>query len=388
MKKRIVIVTRKMIMGGIEKALISMLKSIPKEKYDITVMVMGMGGELIEDLPDHVKIESLYGYERTTVEKIKNNIKLGRFIQAFKIGWYTLLAKRTNNVFKQEWYHTKMIQKLKINYDMAIAYHVPASLPVVFVMNNIKAKTKIAWIHADVSQFEKALVPYKKYYERYDKVFCVSEYAKYKFINLYPNLKDRTSVFYNIIDRNQIEALAKNEDGYNDHFEGIRILTVGRLTKEKGHDIIPQVISKLNKEGKNVRWYFIGDGECRPLLEEQKDKYGLDEELIFLGTKKNPYPYIKKCDIYVQPSRHEGYCISIAEARALNKPIVSTDTIGAKEQIRNDENGIIVKFDQNDLYFAINTLITNKELRIKFESKLKEDQLSANEITKLLKLVN
>jgi glycosyltransferase involved in cell wall biosynthesis len=369
--KKIVIVTRRMIMGGIEKALISMVKSIPKDKYEITVLVMGMGGELADEIPNHVKVECLYGYENTAIEKVWNRIKKGSLIRGFKIAWYTLLIKYTKNEFNHELFYSKMISMIESEYDLAIAYYTPSSFPVVFVTNNIKAKSKIAWIHTDVSQIETELRPFYRFYEKYDKIFCVSKNAMKKFNDLFPDLKEKTSVFYNLIDKEQMDLMAETDKGFCDQFDGIRILTVGRLSLEKGQDIIPEVLMKLKSQGKKIRWYCIGDGLGRPLLESLIKEYGLEEQLILLGTKRNPYKYIRQCDIYVQPSRQEGYCISLAEARAFNKPIVTTDFVGAREQIEDGQNGLIVNFDENEIYTAIKTLISNKNLCKTFENNLK-----------------
>ncbi|ETI67546.1 glycosyltransferase [Neobacillus vireti] len=386
--KRIVIVTREMVLGGVEKALISMLNSIPKDKYNVTVLVMKLGGELENEIPDHVKVECLFGYENTTIKKISNCIKEGRLIRAFRIIWYSLLIKLTKNGFKHGKYYSKMIPMIESEYDLAIAYHDPATFPVIFVINNIKAKSKIAWIHVDVSRNIKELKPYKVFYEKYNKIFCVSENAMKKFNDLFPNLKEKTSVFYNILNKNQIIKMAEKDDGFNDQFKGIRILTVGRISTEKGQDIIPSVLMKLISDGENVRWYCIGDGNDRPELEKLIKKYRLENYFILLGKKRNPYCYIKQCDIYVQTSRHEGYCISLAEARALNKPIVTTDFVGAREQIGNGENGLIINFNENEICAAIKTLINNKHLCTKFENNLKKANVgSTNEIIKLFESV-
>ncbi|MBS4205802.1 glycosyltransferase [Lederbergia citrea] len=386
--KKIVIVTRRMVMGGIEKSLISMLKSIPKEKYDVTVLVMGTGGELEDEIPDHIKVDCLYGYEKSRIEKIWNYTKSGKFIRAFKIGWYTLRARMAEGAYNQDFYHSKIIPKIESEYDLAIAYQAPASFPVVFVMKHLRAKTKIAWIHCDVSQWVKELKDYKEYYEKYDKIFCVSEYAMNKFNNLFPNLKDKTSVFYNILDKEQLAKMAEKDEGFNDQYDGIRILTVGRLSYEKGQDIIPSILMKLRSKGINIRWYCIGEGESRPVLENLIKTFGLEEHLILLGTKKNPYNYIKQCDVYVQPSRHEGYCISLAEARAFNKPIVTTDFVGAREQIESGHNGLIKKFDENEIYSALITLISNPSLCTKFKNNLKRTNVNTTyEIKKLFESV-
>ncbi|PHA03085.1 glycosyltransferase [Bacillus pseudomycoides] len=382
--KKIVFVTRRMIMGGIEKALISMLESISQDKYDVTVLVMGNGGELIDEIPNHIKVKCLYGNEKSITEKMWNYTKKGKFINAFRTGWYTILAKKAKTVYEQEMYHSKMLPVVETEYDLAVAYHTPASFPVVYVMNNIKAKAKVAWIHSDISQYERELQPYKDFYQKYDRIFCVSKFALNKFVEVYPNLKEKTSIFYNILDQKRLNLMSVKDEGFNDKFDGIRILTVGRITSQKGQDIIPNILMKLKSKSYNIRWYCIGDGESRSKLESMIKKYGLEEYLVLLGTKKNPYPYIKHCDIYVQPSRHEGYCITLAEARAFNKPIVTTDFVGAREQIENGQDGLITKFGENEIYSAMENLISNKALCDKFRSNLNRKSVNTTaEINKI-----
>lgn len=369
--KKVVFVTRKMIIGGIEKALISMIETMPKDEFDITILVMGNGGELLDEIPDHVSIRCLYGNEKSTLEKLWNYTKKGKVRDVFRVGRYTIKEKISKTIYEKEMCHSKMLSVLETEYDLAIAYHVPASFPVVYVINNIKATTKAAWIHSDVSQYERELKPYAKFYQKYDRILCVSKYALNKFVEMYPGLKEKTKVFYNILDKKKLLLLSCEEGVFNDNFEGVRLLTVGRLTSQKGQDIIPVVLARLISEGINLRWYCIGDGEIREELEDRINKYGLKEHLILLGAKKNPYPYFKACDIYVQPSRHEGYCITLAEARAFNKPIVTTDFVGALEQIEDGKDGLIIKFDEEELYCAVKELISNTELRCIFRDSLK-----------------
>jgi len=386
--KKIVIVTRRMVMGGIEKALITMLNSIPQDRYEVTVLVMGMGGGLEREIPAHVKVEPLFGYESSALEKIWNYCKKGQFIQVFKTSWYTIKARRAKSVYEQETIFGKRIGKWSEKFDIAIAYHVPASFPVQFAINNIQAKKKIAWIHSDVSQYQIELIPYAHLYEKFDKIFCVSEYAMNNFNKLYPHLKEKTSVFYNMMDLNEMIKMADQDKGFDDQFDGIRILTIGRLSREKGQDIIPYVLKKLLSERENIKWYCIGDGWFRAELESLIKKNKLEDNLILLGTKQNPYTYINQCNLYVQPSRHEGYCISLAEAKAFKKPIVTTDFVGAREQIIDGKTGIIINFDETELYHAIKTLINNTDLCKKFEHNLKNTNIDTTyEINKLFDFV-
>lgn len=374
--KEIVIVTRRMIMGGIEKSLISMLESIPKKNHNVTVLVMSKGGDLIEEIPKHIIVKCLYSNEKSTIEKIMNNIKEGRLINAIKIAKYTFLAKRADTFYEQEEYQSRMLPIINKQYDLAIAYHTPASFPVIYVMNNIIAKTKAVWIHSDVSEYKRELIPFSKYYNSYDKIYCVSRYAKNKFVEMYPNLKDKTDVFYNILDKKKIDLLSLKEEGFSDNFDGTRLLTIGRLTSQKGQDIIPGIMKKLLADGFNIKWYCIGDGGDREKLENLINEFHLEDHLILLGTIKNPYPYIKKCDLYVQPSRHEGYCITLAEARAFNKPIITTDFVGAREQIIDGETGFIVEFDKYNIYNQIYMLLKNYPLMQKLERNLAANDIN------------
>lgn len=384
--KKIAIVTRKMIAGGIEKALISMLNLIPKDEYEVTLFVMAKGGEFEKLIPKHVKIKCVFGDENSTKEKVINNLRKGQFIQTCRVLLYTKLALRAKKISKQEDYFLKISPVENEVYDLAIAYHTPASFPVKYVANYLNAKQKIAWIHSDIEEYKEEMKLYIDYYKNFNRIFCVSKYGLEKFTKMYPDFSEKTRLFYNIINENELKILADEGDSFEDSFSGLRILTVGRLTDQKGYDILPQIVSDLNSDGLDIRWYCIGEGELRELLEEKIIQYNLQQRLILLGSKTNPYPYFKDCDIYVQPSRHEGYCITLAEARYFCKPIVTTDFVGAREQIDNNKTGSIVKFDSDDVYNEVRKLIHSKDIREKYIKNLKKDDFLQNDIYEVLKL--
>ena len=375
-------------MGGIERSLLSLLNKFPSNRFDVTIFVMKLGGELLDELPKGVKVKCIFGYEKKMLEKLMNYVKNGEIINAFKTFFYTSLMKRgPKSSIDQNVYYSKMLPKEKPEYDLAIAYYIPTSLSVVYVMNNLKAKKKVAWIHGDVTEYSQSLPKYKEFYEKYHHIFGVSRYTVRKFGEIFPHLKEKTSLFYNILDKTKIEMSAVDQVSYDDSFDGFRILTVGRLEMEKGQDLIPNVLSKLLLEGYHVRWYCIGDGLIRNQLESQIHKYKLEGRLILFGTKENPYPYIKDCDIYIQTSRHEAYCITVAEARAFNKPIITTNT-GASEQITHEETGLIINFDEHELYEAVKRLIDDKTLRNKFKKNLSMETVdTSNEIEKLYRII-
>ena len=389
MKKKIAIVTRQIVTGGIEKALISMLEVMPEDDFEVTLFVMARGGEFEQFIPKWVKIKNLYGEESTIKEKVINKIKKLQFISAIKIGLYSIKALKSKPGYEQERVLAKILPKQEEEYDLAIAYHVPASFPVVYVTEHLKAKRKIAWIHSDVEVYKDYMKKYKNYYYKFNKIYCVSKFAQDKFNVQYPELAYKTDVFYNIINAKELYKMAKLNTGFDDNYDGIRILTVGRLSEQKGYDIIPDIIYRLKEERINIKWYIVGEGELRYTLEEKIKDMNLNNNIILLGNKNNPYPFFKECDIYVQPSRHEGYCITLAEARMFKKPIITTNFVGAKEQIINNENGLIVEFDKNQIYEAIKKLIDNSDMREKFINKLKEesekDKFNIEELYQVIK---
>ncbi len=388
MRKKVLFVTQRMIMGGIEKALIAMLNSMQLKDYDVTVKLMSEEGELYEEIPEFVHVENIFGARETALEKMWKYTKEGDIITAVKTGFYTKLIQHTVSNYKQNRYYSRMVPRDETVYDIAIAYHSPVTFPDVYVMNNIKAKQKAVWIHCDVSYFEEALRKQgERFYSRFDCIFCVSKYAMTKFIDIFPNLKDKTFPFYNVIERDKLETLSKAEESYSDRFKGIRILTVGRLSVEKGQDMIPEILSKLLLKGYRVRWYLIGEGILREKIETMIKEYQLENNLLLLGTVKNPYPYIKDCDIYIQPSRHESYALTVAEARILRKPIITTNT-GAAEQISQGETGLIVNFEKEEIYHAILRLLNDKRLREKFSSNLSQQVVdTTKEMERLYKMV-
>ena len=149
---------------------------------------------------------------------------------------------------------------------------------------------------------------------------------------------------------------AQDGQGFEDDFDGIRILTVGRLSEEKGQDIVPDILKKLKSAGYNVRWYLLGGGNLEINIKQKIEELNLQNDLILLGKKINPYPYYQECDVYVQTSRHEGFCITVAEAKIFNLPIVATDVVGIRDQLKN-KNELVVQRNIESIYQGIITMI-------------------------------
>ena len=141
----------------------------------------------------------------------------------------------------------------------------------------------------------------------------------------------------------------------------IKILSIGRFTKAKNFDNVPDICAQIISMGILVKWYIIGYGNDRKLIERKIKEANMEDYVSLLGRKENPYPYIKNCDIYIQPSRYEGKAVAVKEAQILHKPVVITNFPTASSQLRNGIDGIIVPMDNSGCAKGIVDLLKNSE---------------------------
>ena len=392
MKKKILFMVSSMNIGGVEKSLLSLLAVIPKEKYEITILTLDKKGGFLEYIPNNVKLieAEWFKYIKPIIMDspqniIKRYIKNYEFLKILSFIYSYFKSKKTNDRYIYYKHVLKSIPECKEKYDAAIAYAGPTEIIDAYISHKVKAEKKIAWVHFDISKHKINKKLYNNLYERFNKIFAVSNECKKKLDEIIPAVRNKSEVLFNIVSEDLINEMSESYVDFDDNYKGIKIITVGRLSKEKGQDLAIKALAKLKKDRYDVKWYCIGEGNSRREFEQLIKEYNLENNFLLLGSTSNPYPYIKNADIYVQTSRHEGYCLTLAEAKALNKPIVTTDFIGAYEQIKNNENGIIVSCNENDLADAIRRLINEKEICSKFSNKLREEKIdTTNEIKKLL----
>ena len=394
--KKLIFMCINMNIGGTEKALLTMLNEMDSSKYDVTLLMLEEYGGFLNEIPNFVKVKYINEY-KTIKPYINEPPKLlaKELIKNKKCltGIFTLLnysiSKITNNMSYYYKYILRNTKNIEDDYDLAVAYAGPMDFITYFVLNKIKAKKKVQWIHFDITKigFNKKFA--EKNYKKFYKIFVVSEEGREKLINLIPALNNKVEVFFNIISCNLIENMSKNEKGFDDSFNGVRILTVGRLSKEKGQDLTINALARLKNDGYNIKWYCIGDGPEKDNYKQIIKNLNVENEYILLGSKLNPYPSMEQCDIYVQPSRHEGYCITLSEARCFDNPIVATNFTGANEQIKNGITGLVCDISEEGIYNSIKRLLDDKELYIRIKKNLSSEVVdSTGEIAKFDKLIN
>ena len=364
--KKLLFAVKNMNIGGVEKSLLSLLNTVDRTQYEVDLLLLENYGGFMAEIPDWVNVIICDDYAKIRdevnlppVSVIRQYIKDGHVIRGTKLFVGLLLAKLTNDY---SWYYKAVfshVKKLPSHYDVAISYTSIIGYLTWFVDYHIDADKYVGWIHFDISKLTVDRKLLLRLHQNMAKIYVVSQAALDAFVELFPQLKNQCELRYNVIDQNRILQMAQEpvesirEDGTK------TIVTLGRLTAEKGQDIIPDVAVKLKESGVRFKWYLIGEGGLRKAIEEKSKALGVENEVVLLGTKTNPYPYLKQADIYVQTSIHEGFCITLGEAKVFGMPIVSTEFAGAHEQLDEVEKAVVVKRNADEI--AVMVLKTAKE---------------------------
>lgn len=363
---KIAIVTRQLIIGGVEKALLGMIRNMNSED-EVDLYVEQLGGELFSELPEWVRVIEIPRRVKWVSTK-ETVIRICEMMTRIRLRF-------CRNYIKQCELSARSFPKISKKYDMAIAYHAPNTIPMFYTVNNLRAEKKVLWLHGDVEVNNMTSKLAKQYYKRYDKIFAVSKHVKEVFVRNFPELSVRCTVFHNIIDFEQINNQANIL--MDTLMDKGAILTVGRLSEEKGQDMIPKIARILRDKGYCFTWYLIGDGPTCKKINREIEKYGVEKHVILLGNKPNPYPYIKNCDIYVQTSLAEGWGLSVQEAKILEKPIIVTPISAFVEQIKDGRNGMVAaEATPEAISDSIIRVIEHPELKNKFIQELKNDKNS------------
>ena len=379
-RKKIAIVSNnQLIVGGAEKALLEFIKGIDKNKYEITLFTLNDKGAYLDERPNEIRI--VYT-EYNAKNGLLKDIKSRRYIHVIIGLYHRTMVRICKDPFKKYCHSIMTADRCKDVFDCAIAYRM--NYPDTgYVFYQLKAKKKCVIMHT--IDIQKQKYSFTDNMQKMDRIFCVSKTVEERLLNVSPCLNGKTEVIHNLYDYDEISK--KSNEEINDFdFSCINLVTVGRLSDEKGQMMVPKVCRKLIDNGYNIKWYLVGDGPLRAELEQEIKNLNVEEKIVLLGTKSNPYPYIKNCTIYVQPSFTEGYCTTTMEAKILHKPVVTTDVSGMREQFISGENGLIVEVSTDGLYGGIKQLLDNPGLIGKFVKNL--DKESFNNEKELQKMYN
>lgn len=352
--KRILFITPSLCQGGIEHSLVTMLNLLDKTKYQITVFTYHEDLSLLPLIPKEVEFindRQMPHYFRkpkaicfTLLKIISKKLRINSLNQRIteKLKTYIHNQKAMHpakDIFKGRSFDTIVSNAIGICTEMALY---------------INASNRIVFYHASIDMHHELLT---KIFPEFNRIVAVSAGVKDMLSENYPHVSDKIFVLENYVD-SQIIINKANESLKNiDSFENKLVLcTCGRFSSEKGFDMAVESANILKKHNIDFIWYFVGDGSERSKIDALIDKYDLSDNIVITGYTDNPFPYIKACDIYIQPSYHESYGRTIKEAQILNKPIVSTNTVGGRTVLKDGELGVLTSIDSEGLAEGIISL--------------------------------
>ena len=378
-QKRLLIAMDTMMCGGIEKSVLALLRALPRERYEVTLLLLTRTGEFLPMIPSWIRVREVplspcgraeWVLGRRAV--LREALRRGRLVRAGALLGRRLWCRlAVPPVFWPVGNARAMMRGMRLDdveYDCAIAYHNIEQA--VLVADHIRARCKITWFHTELSTLPVSPRAFWSVYQRFDIFAAASEAVVGELKRFFPEEVSKIRLFPLVIERESFLRLAGEGAGFVDEYGGIRILSVGRLALQKGFDLAIDVHAKLLQAGFPHRWYVLGQGSEEAALRELIRKHGVEASFRLLGVQVNPYPYFAQCDLYVQPSRYEGYCLTVAEARAFAKPIVCTDFAGAREQIQDGVTGRVVPCEPGALFDAVKDLLAHPERRQEFSGRL------------------
>ena len=395
MKKKILFVIDSLHCAGAEKSLTTLLSLLDYSKYDVDLQLFGYGGALEELVPKEVNILKPMEYIKFSSLSTKNavikSLKNMNFKMLSSRLKFSLAIRKNNysNAQKARVYWQKVSNVIENNnkeYDIAISY--AQGVPTFYVAEKVCAKKKLAWVNVSYKLEDEDRAFQEQFYDKYNKIVAVSDSAKNVFLETFNKYNDKLEIIYDINDADFIKKMSVQGQSYNDNYTGLRILTIGRLDNQKGYDMALEACKILKEKGIEFKWYSLGIGPLKDEIEKYIEDNNLKNHFKLLGVKANPYPFIKDCDIYVQTSRFEGFGIAIAEARMLNKPVVTTRFDAVYNQMKDRKNGLVVDMNSQGIVNGILEVINNKELTNEIISYLKtEKKGNTEELEKFYKLI-
>ncbi len=367
MKKQILIVLNSLEIGGIERSLVGLVNGLDYDKYDVDIFLQSRKGEFLDQLTDKCTVLEEKPRCATLLKPVKDVVKSGHFMLAgarIAAKYQTQLKYRDCKAedldkisyahYQRLWdYSVRLLPKIKKKYDVALSFAWPHH----YVAFNVRADKKLAWIHTD---YTKTIIERNrdaKVWNVFDNIIAVSDECGSAFKQVYPSLSGKVVTVENILSPEFVRKSAEEFPVPEMQCGETVLLTVGRYCYAKAFDVAAEICGELVNRGKKIKWFALGYGGGEEAVKAQVEKAGLQDNFIFLGKQKNPYPYIKACDIYVQPSRYEGKAVSVREAQILCRPVVITNFTTAASQVRDGFDAVIAPMDVKSVADAIQRLI-------------------------------
>lgn len=398
MKKRVFIAMHYLEIGGAETSLIGLLHSFDFEKYDVDLFLYAHRGEMMKYIPTQVHLlpeEDEYKYiESPIMENLKSghiSLACARLWAKYQFSKFQKKNKLSDNSAIYQYIQDAVCPFLPSlekygEYDLAISYLTPHRI----VLDKVKAKKKIAWIHTDYSQVKIDVEREFPVWKSYDYVASISDDVTKSFLSIFPSLSTKIISIENILSKKIVSDRAMEQTVlFPKEDKRINFLSIGRFSYAKNYDNVPDICKKIRSKGVNVYWYIVGYGADEALIRRKIREAGMTDYVCLLGKKENPYPYIMACDFYVQPSRYEGKSVTVREAQLLGKPVIVSNYPTASSQVRNEIDGMIVSQENDECANNIVAFLKDTDKQEIILNNLKKyDYTNEQEILKLYEIVD
>lgn len=378
-KKKILIRIGSLRHGGAEKVLVTFLKNLPQNQYEIDLLLNLYSGKYLSEVPDWINIIYLNKGEMITTNRIQDIPK-----KVMRVIYQTALKK-----FPSLLYNGKLKGK-KYDIEFAAIHGMRDE-----VLNSpLQSSKKIVWIHNDLSQVKEYTETEIKKFFGFDKIMVISEKIETLFLDLAENeiQKQKIVKIYNPLDTKEIVSKAE-QPIINYEFDQTipTFISVGTVFPQKGFDRLLRVHKKLLEEGFNHKILIVGDGYDFENIKKLKTELNVDQTATMLGFTDNPYPYFNKADFYILSSRYEGFPTVLFEAITLKKKIIATEVSGVREMLNDGELGLIVENSEEGIYSGMKKALLDSQDFEKYTDKLKDYEMPfklENSVQKIVSILD
>lgn len=369
MKKKILIVSSSLTMGGLEKCLINLCDNFDYEKYEVDLYLFNEGRDLLKRLNKNVNLlpDSPYYadvYNKSLGNSIKTLLQKKRFgLALYRLGRFLRVRFGDRKFTENDWTHMKQTMlQIDDRYDVAIGFEEGSAC--YYVAECVKADVKIGWIHTDIKKISNNKKLDERAFEKLDSIITVSQNSLRSLQEEYPAYTEKMQcvILPKLLNYQEIDKMAQDETPMQQ--QDTNLLSVGRLVELKGFHLCVPVCRRLLNEGYNVKWYVAGEGPYRAEIEKEIEKYGVKDNFILLGNCC-PYGYMRVADICVQPSSYEGYGVAVFEEKYLKKAVVASKIPSNLEMLTDKKNGVIVERSVEAIFNGIKYLLDNPSEREK-----------------------
>lgn len=370
-------------MGGGEKALVNLLHAFPPTEYKIDLLLFSKQGLFLEQLPSNICVIEpdceYVNFSKSLPISLLSFLVRGKWKMFYnRLQYYFTLKGHSNKAVAEQFawkFWSTSMPKLKGNYDVAIGFMEKSSI--YYVVDKINAKKKLGWIHTTYSKSGLSAQFDFSYFQKLSSLVTISEECKNDLQTAFDN-QIPVEVIENISSKRIVKAMG--EESLDRIFDRSTIVTVARLSHEKGIDLAVKAASLLKFKGINFEWIIVGDGPQRDELIKLCEELQVTDVVRLIGVRSNPYAYMSRSNVYCQPSRYEGRSIAIDEAKLLGLPIVVTNYPTVNDQIQHMYNGYIVEIDEKEIAKGIGQLLENVTLQNQFRNALVDFEIDEQSV--------